>query len=152
LKPAQGGFGAIAAIMILVILAALAAAIVTVSSASQMSSAQDVLGARVLQLARAGTEWGLYRALQQNVCSSASWPSPDDGSLNVTVDCVARDYNDGETAPGTARGIRVFTVTATACNATVCPNPAAVTSPGYVERQLVASAWCDWNGSACTGP
>jgi MSHA biogenesis protein MshP len=149
----QAGLGAIAAIMILVILGGLSAAIVSLSTVQQIGSAQDVLSAQAWQVASAGTEGGLFRALQGGACDSQTWASADYPQFDVTVVCAATDYNDGETSPGTARVLRVFTVTATACNGGgACPDDAVSAGVGYVERQRVAVAYCDWNGAACTGP
>ncbi|HTY03728.1 MAG TPA: hypothetical protein VMC81_08365 [Rhodocyclaceae bacterium] len=153
----QGGFGTIAAIMILVILASLAAAIVSFSSGQQLASAQDVMATKAWQVASAGTEGGLYRALKGGTCDTQTWTSADDTQFRVTVVCTSsapNDYNDGETMPGTARKLRVFTVTATACNvaAGTCPDNGAAAGPGYVERQRIAVAYCEWDGTKCTGP
>lgn len=150
----QGGFGAIAAIMVLVILAALAAAIMTFSAGQQVGGAQDVLAARAWQVAGAGAEGGLYRALKNAACDIQTWTSPDDPQFHVTVACTMGVFNDGETVPGTPRVLRVFRVVATACNgaAATCPDNAMVTSPGYVERSRVAVAYCEWDGAACSGP
>lgn len=150
----QGGFGAIAAIMVLVILAALAAGIMTFSSGQQLRGAQDLLTARAWQVAGAGTEGGLYRALKNAACDTQTWTSADDPQFRVTVVCTMGVFNDGETVPGTPRVLRVFRVIATACNgaAATCPDNAMVTSPGYVERSRVAIAYCEWNGAACSGP
>lgn len=150
----QRGLGAIAAIMILVILATLAAGIVAISTSQQMASAQDVLAARAWQVASAGTEGGLFRALQNAACDTQTWASVDDPAFRVTVACAFNDYNDGETSPGSARRLRVFRVVATACNggAATCPDNAASGGAGYVERQRVAVAYCEWTGLACAGP
>lgn len=152
----QRGFGAVAAIIVLVILAALAAAITTLSTAQHLTSAQDLMATRALWAAHAGTEWGLHRALQSANCDgmAQSWTYPDDAELTVTVTCTQTTYNDGETEPGTVRTLRVFTVTATACSAATCPatDPGRIASASYVERQRVAVAYCEWDGSACTGP
>lgn len=150
----QTGFGAIAAIMILVILGALAAAIVSLSSGQQMASAQDVLSSRAWQVASAGTEGGMFRALQNAACGTVTWASPDHPGFKVTVNCAASDFNDGEVSAGVARVLRVFRIQATACNgsAAVCPDDAGSGSPGYVERQKVALAYCEWDGTACVGP
>lgn len=150
----QTGFGTIAAIMILVILGALSAAIVSLSTGQQVSSAQDVLSAQAWQVASAGAEGGLFRALQNANCAAQTWTSADYPSFKVTTDCSFRDYNDGETVPGTPRVLRVFRIEATACNGTAatCPDNAATGGVGYVERQKIAIAYCEWNGTACTGP
>ncbi len=154
MKRRQRGFGAIAAIMVLVILAALAAGIVAVSTAQQMASAQDVLAARAWQVASAGTEGGLFRALRNAACDTQTWTSADDPAFRVTVACSFGDFNDGEIVEGTARRLRVFRVVATACNgaAATCPDNAASGAAGYVERQRIALAYCDWTGLACAGP
>jgi MSHA biogenesis protein MshP len=150
----QTGLGAIAAIMILVILGGLSAAIVSLSTGQQMSSAQDVLSAQAWQVATAGTEGGLFRALQEGNCDTQNWVSADYPQFDVTVVCTANNYNDGETTPGMARVLRVFRIEATACNGSsgACPDNAASAGVGYVERQKVAIAYCEWNGAACTGP
>lgn len=150
----QGGLGAIAAIMILVILATLAAGIVAISTSQQMASAQDVLAARAWQVASAGTEGGLFRALQNATCDTQTWTSADDPAFRVTVVCTFGDFNDGETVAGTARRLRVFRLVATACNgaAATCPDNAVAGGAGYVERQRIALAYCEWTGLACAGP
>lgn len=150
----QRGIGVIAALMILVILAGLSAAIVSLSTGQHMASAQDVLASRAWQVASAGTEGGLFRALRNAACDTQTWTSADYPEFRVTVACAATNYNDGETVPGTARVLRVFRVIATACNgsAASCPDNAAAAGPGYVERQRVAVAYCEWNGAACVGP
>lgn len=158
----ERGFGVIAAIMILVILGALSAAIVSFSTGQQLSSAQDVLASRAWQVASAGTEGGLYRALQANTCDTQTWTSADDPEFKVTVICSAQTYNDGERLDGavppglTFRQLRVFRVEATACNggAAACPDDAASAGATYVERQRVAIAYCTLNlaGTACENP
>jgi MSHA biogenesis protein MshP len=150
----QRGFGAIMAIMILVILSALAAAIARFSSAQQIMSAQDVLGARAWAAAQAGTEWGLFQALQSNACNGPATTMNLDEGIMVSVLCASQDRNEGESVPGVAQQVRVFTITATACNGggAACPNAGAVGSVGYVERQRVVTAICPWDGVACLPP
>jgi MSHA biogenesis protein MshP len=155
MKRRQTGLGAIAAIMILVILGGLSAAIVSLSTGQQLSSAQDVLSAQAWQVASAGTEGGLFLALQNANCAATqTWTSTDYPTFRVTTNCSFRDFNDGETVPGTARLLRVFRIEATACNGSIatCPDNAATAGIGYVERQRIAIAYCEWNGAACTGP
>lgn len=156
---AQHGFGAIAAIVVLVILAALAAAIVSIGSSQQLTSAQDMLSARAWQAARAGNEWGLYRALQAGQAwngAACDWnmvadtPNTQSATLDltaatgmhVTVSCDSWLYNEGESSPGTAQTVRLYRITAVACPAAACPSTAGATvaSPGYVERTRVVLA------------
>ena len=146
----QRGFGAIAAIVVLVILAVLSAAIVSIGAGQQMGSAQDVLSARAWQAARAGNEWGLYKALSTatpadpwKTCSGLSQTInlTVDTGFNVTVFCDSWSYSEGETVPGTARSVRVFRIRAVACPTATCPDSsAAVAGAGYVERTRVVLA------------
>ncbi len=139
-RGAQRGFGAIAAIVVLVVLAVLAAAIVRFGSVAQNTAAQSVLAARALQAARAGTDWGLYQALKGSwtACSGASQTldlSAETG-FRVTVTCDSRAFNEGESAPGTPRTVRLYTIDAVACNAAAaCPDNAQASTRGYVERR-----------------
>jgi hypothetical protein len=107
-----------------------------------------------VQLARRG---GIDLAMTTGACAApppATWVSPDYPAFSVTVACTSTDFNDGETAPGTARVLRVFTITATACNGGPggCPNDPASAGIGYVERERVAVVACQSNGTVCTGP
>lgn len=114
----------------------------------------DMQAARALQVAGAGVEWGLHRALLDNSCATTSWTSPDYTDFLVTVVCSANTYNDGESSPGVAQQIRVFNVVATACNsgAAACPLTLPSHNSGYVERSRQAVAYCNWTGAACSGP
>ena len=139
------GFGAIAAIVVLVVLATLAAAIVRVGHAAQMGSAQDVLGARAWAAARAGTEWGLFQAFKGgwSACAGASQTLDlrSEAGVLVTVTCSSTVYNEGESAPGTAQTVRLYTINAVACNGTsACPDNARAVQPGYIERRRQVQA------------
>jgi MSHA biogenesis protein MshP len=147
----QAGLGAIAVILILLVLGSLSAAIVSFSSGEQLGSALDIQSVRAWQAASAGTEWGLARALQANDCSSGNWLHPDYPDMRVTVVCTSHDYTVGEAALDTPRKLRVFHITATACNGQSgsCPDAGSAAQPLYVERQRLAIAYCSWNGAAC---
>jgi MSHA biogenesis protein MshP len=130
------GIGTIAALVVLVILGALAAAIVVVSSSQQAGAALDLQGARTLQAARSGIDWGLYQALKGGSCAAATNIGPLDG-ISVTVGCTT-------VASGAAieQGLgTIYRIIATACqpaSAGACPG---VTSDAYyVERRLEAIA------------
>lgn len=136
----QAGFGAIAAIVVLVILAALAAAMTRFGSIQHMTSAQDVLAVRALAAARTGVEWGLYQALKATPSVCGNKDLMTDG-VTVSVSCaLSEEFREGESSPGVPNTIRLYTLTATACNmptaAGSCPNNDATTAPGYVERTL----------------
>lgn len=135
----QSGLGSIAVLVVLVALAALAAAIVRIGGTAQVTLAQDVLGARAWQAARAGTEWGLYQALKGgwSTCSNQSQTLDlrADTGMRVTVRCSSQVYNEGESSPGVPATLRLITLDAVACNSSTCPDDAMAVTPGYVERR-----------------
>lgn len=141
----QSGFGAIAAIVVLVILALLAAAVVSLSSTQQITSAQDVQSAKAWQAARAGNEWGLYRALKDGACAAISGKTLNltaDTGFYVTVSCASWSYKEGETVPGTDNPLTVYRIGAVACPvaAGCAANGAEVAGVGYIERTRVVLA------------
>ncbi|MDR2259934.1 MAG: hypothetical protein LBE06_03160 [Azoarcus sp.] len=140
MRRAQRGMGAVMAIAVLVILALLAGALVRFGSAQQLGAAQDVLLARAGAALRAGSEWGRYRALQQEgACGSGMQLDlrAETGFLAV-VDCGVRAFGEGEDAGGNPVIVRVFTITTLVCNsAGACPDDAMASSPAYIERQHV---------------
>jgi len=142
---AQGGMGAVAAIIVLVVLAALSAAVVRFGAVAQATNAQNIMSARASQAARAGTEWGLYQAFKGSWTSCGSTSQTLDltasTGFRVTVSCDSRSYYEGETAPGTPRSVRIFTIDAVACSgSTVCPDNTAAAGPNYVERRRQVQA------------
>ena len=137
----QRGFGAIIAIVILVIMATLAAGLVRLGTTQQATSTQDILSARAWQVARAGTEWGLYQALQFGNCSGATTLDLRAATgFSVTVTCTSKSFNEGEVTPGTTRAITTYSINAIACNSTACPDTASASTPGYVERERLVIA------------
>lgn len=152
----QRGFGAIAAIVILVILASLAAAIVSVGTSQHLTSAQDVMSAKAWQAARAGNEWGLYKALRGDTwtatagetCNTASRTAQmdlrADSGFNVSVYCDSWLYNEGEDPgpPVANRTVRIYRIRSVACPAASCPasDASSVAGVGYIERTRVVVA------------
>jgi MSHA biogenesis protein MshP len=137
---AQRGLGAVAAIVVLVVLAVIAAAVVRLSTSQQTGVAQQLQAARAAQAAQAGIEWGLYQALRNSSCGSSTLDLSADLGMRVSVSCSVFTYNEGESAEGVAQPRRVYTIDATACNSTACPDAARATGPHYVERRRVVSA------------
>lgn len=139
------GIGALAVIVVLVGLSGLAAAVVRLGQQGQSGASQDMQAQRAAAAARSGIEWGLYQAFKGTwtACSNASQTldlsATDASEMRVTVSCDMRSFNEGETAPGVPRVVKVYTVDAVACNsssaATACPDASRVASPAYVERR-----------------
>jgi MSHA biogenesis protein MshP len=142
-KPRQAGFGAMAAVFVLVILATLAAAVARLGWTQQTSFSQDLLSAKANQAARAGLEWGMYQALKGTwtSCSAASQTLDLRSEMDmwVTVTCDHDSFNESETSGGAAVPVKVYTVTAVACNGTAsCPDNTAAVTTYYVERKQQA--------------
>lgn len=126
----QRGFSIVAAIFLLVVLSALGAFMLTFSTVQHTTSAQDLQGSRAYQAARAGVEWGAYRALVNAACPFAATTLPPLagtlGTFTVTVQCQSTPYTEG-----TFNG-SVHTITSTA-------REGVVGSTNFVERQLQAT-------------
>lgn len=145
----QRGFSLITAIFLLVFLSALGAFMVTFTGLQQTTIQTDVLGVRAYYAARAGIDWALYRALDPDIepiqANFATCPADTltglGGSLapfTVTVTCVLTPLATDPPATEGNRAIRVYQITATACNQAPCPNGAP--TAGYVERRVVVTA------------
>lgn len=143
MKPAaqgQRGLGTVTIIVVLVLLSGMAAAIVRLNTAAQTTATQELLAARAAQAARAGLQWGLYQAFKGpwTACNGTSntLDLVSESGMRVTVSCSSTLYNEGESAPGTPRTVRVYTLDAVACNSSAsCPDNTMVARPGYVERR-----------------
>lgn len=139
------GFSLVTGIFLLVVMSALGAFMVIFTGLQQNTIQVDVLGVRAYYAARAGVNWAMYRALDPDNSIApgpavfAACPSGNiaigalGGSLapfSVQVDCtqfIATEAN---------RNIRVYAITATACNQATCPG---TPGNGYVERRVVVT-------------
>jgi MSHA biogenesis protein MshP len=136
------GFAFIAAVVLLVALATLGITVSRLSNTQQITAAEDAMQAYALQAARAGTEWGLYQALQSESCENSHTLSISgtNGGFNVTVQCNLSQPEEGIKSDGvTVRKINIYTISATACNSTNCPDDGKAVKPGYVERKRVVT-------------
>jgi len=129
----QHGFTLVSAIFLLVVLAALGGFIATVATTQHMGSALDISGARAFQAARAGTEWGLFRARGGACAASTDIGTIDTMTVTVACNAVATDEAGSATT--------IFTITSTACDPPAGPAcPGATDNPNYVERSLTVVA------------
>ena len=131
----QRGIGLATAVFLLLVIGALIVFLVNLSSLQHSAAALDVQGSRAYQAARAGIEWGVYRALRNNSCAgTASFTlSADLSDFTVTVACSDTPYTEVD-----ASTKHVYSIVATACNRPaggICPGSSG---PYYVERQLQA--------------
>lgn len=129
-KRYQRGVSIISAIFLLLLFAAIAAFMVSMTSTANITSSQDVVGARTYQAAQAGVEWGLYQ-LDPNG-GTATLPSCfANTTLNqvagYSVAVVCTPYPGAATSYAEAgRTIRIFEISAIAT--------ATGSSPVTVER------------------
>ena len=138
----QRGFSLPTAIFLLVILAMLGAFVVSVTGFQQKSSQLDLQGARALQAARAGVEWGAFQVLRgANVppgvpgCFAATnltFAGTSMSGFTTTVTCTRTTHSE------LTATVYMDQITAVACNQTPCPN-AAPTSADYIERQITTT-------------
>lgn len=87
----QRGLSLVAAIFIIVIIAMLSTFAVTVASATHETAGEQLLQDRARAAARAGLEWGIYRAKVQSNCPGPTPMQFSQGALRgyrVTVTCV----------------------------------------------------------------
>jgi MSHA biogenesis protein MshP len=140
----QRGFSLITAIFLVVVLAALGAYMVIFTGLQQATMQADVLGVRAYHAARAGAEWAMYQALDPDntiAPGATSFAACPTGTINtlggslspftVVVACTSSDHTEA------GRSLRVFAITATACNSGTCPSGSPPT--GYVERQIAVT-------------
>src|SRR5690349_5127612 len=66
---AQRGMSLVAAVFVMVAVATLTAFAVTTTRAARATNDLQLLSDRALAAARAGAEWGAFRALSQNSCA-----------------------------------------------------------------------------------
>jgi MSHA biogenesis protein MshP len=105
----QRGMSLVVAIFLIVIVALLAAFAVSAGTAANESANLRLLTDRALAAARAGTEWGAYRALVQNQCAASTVINLNQAALRgyrITVNCTRTNHVEGAT------NYSVFDVTA----------------------------------------
>jgi MSHA biogenesis protein MshP len=142
-KHRQRGVSIISAIFLLLLFAAIAAFMVSMTSTANITSAQDVQGARAYQAAQAGVEWGFYQLDPNGAnaslpgCPAVTMPAVVPG-FTVTVNCTV--YPNAAPAPNcvapsptaefcyqeAGRQVRIFTIVATAAVTGATVPPAAV--------------------------
>lgn len=146
------GFSLVTGIFLLIVLSALGAFMVIFTGLQQNTVQNDVLGVRAYYAARTGINWAMYRALDPDntiapgaavfaPCPAPASPATSSltglgGSLapfTVELSCSISPATEAN------REIRVYEITATACNQAACVVAPAVPPAGYVERRVVVT-------------
>ena len=92
------GFALVPALFLLVVLAALGLVAIRVGTGQQQTVTMGLMQMRALAAARAGVEWGAYRALNGNSCLASTSLSLTEAALNgfsVIVTCSATAFANG---------------------------------------------------------
>jgi len=97
----ERGMSLVVAIFLITVIASLAAFAVTVGTATRESENLQLQADRAMAAARAGVEWGAYRALVQASCPGTGSPTVVNlnqaalGGFRVTVTCTALSSGPG---------------------------------------------------------
>jgi len=124
----QRGASIISAIFMLLLFAALAAFMVSLTGTANVTSAQDVQGARAYHAAQAGLEVGLYNVLVAPGTGCTFPAPPAIEGFTITLSCTSY-------GPYTESGNTFYIYELTA----LARNNAPLGSPGFVEREVSAS-------------
>lgn len=99
MKSVQTGFTLLVAMFLLVVLALLGIYMINFSAVQHTTLVYGVQGARAMQAARAGLEWGVYESINNGNCSaSTTFSTSGAGSLdnfNIQVDCSPSTHIEG---------------------------------------------------------
>lgn len=97
----SNGFTLLAALFLLVVLALLSVYMINFSAVQHTTLVYGVQGARAMQAARAGLEWGIYESIENTNCAaSTAFNTAGAGSLdnfNIQVDCTLSTHIEGAT-------------------------------------------------------
>ena len=122
------GFALVPALFLMVVLGLLAVIAVRVGSGQQQAVTMGLLQARALAAARAGIDWGAYRALNGS-CAASTTLSLTEAALSgfsVVVTCASTGFTNGT---GTSHA---YVVVATA-------SEGSYGQPGFVRRVVSAT-------------
>lgn len=105
MKRIQTGFTLITALFLLVVVALLSVYMINFSSVQHSTLVYGVQGARAMQGARSGLEWGIYEVITNNnippICpGSTTFSTNGAGSLDaftIKVECQLSSHTEGST-------------------------------------------------------
>lgn len=133
----QCGFSLVTAIFLLAVLAVLMVNMVNLGVSQQATVVMGVQGARALQAARSGIEFGIFEALNNGNCPPPSptlvFGAADNGlaGFSVTIACTSSLHAESGSS------VRVYELEATATNGNYIRGGLA--NPDYVSRQIRAT-------------
>lgn len=109
------GFTLITAIFLLVVVAGLSVYMINLRSVQQITVVFGLQGARAMQAAKAGIEWGIYDSIVKGNCTTTSFNAPGFAlqSFTIDVNCSSTNHTEGVLPP-----ITVYRLTSTATTGT----------------------------------
>ena len=97
----DSGFTLITAIFLLVVVASLSVYILRLSAVQQSTLVYSVQGARAMQAARAGIEWGIYESIIKTNCTTANPVFNATGNaisgFDIKLECAPSTHIEGTT-------------------------------------------------------
>ena len=130
-RPCARGFALVPALFLVIVLGALALVAIRVGTGQQHAVTMGLLQARAMAAARAGVEWGAYRALNGS-CAASTTLDLTEAALNgyvVVVSCGSTTFANG------AATSHSYTINSTATSGTYG-------QPMYV-RRVFSSTFTD---------
>ena len=127
----QAGFSLVTAVFLLVAIAALVVYMTSIRVVQQTTLVYGVQGARAMQAARSGIEWGIQRAMVGGSCAASTSFTPPAASLsgfNLEVRCQSSTHTEGPVAAS----ITVYRLTAIA-------STGSYGTLDYVQRRIEAT-------------
>jgi MSHA biogenesis protein MshP len=91
----QAGFTLITALFLLVVVAGLSVYMITIRNVQQSTVVFAQQGARAMQAARAGIEWGIYQAMNTNPCNDTFFANGTAlSAYEITVECTTSEHTE----------------------------------------------------------
>ena len=128
------GFTLITAIFLLVVVSGLVVYITNIGVAQQTTVVYGLQGARAIQAARSGIEWGIYQSTVNGVCvGSTLVNSAAFAGFSVEVECASTTHTEGAAPAGTIVTYRLNAIASSG----------SYGSLDYVQRRLNATVSLD---------
>lgn len=98
LRTHETGFTLITALFLLIVVAGLSVYMITIRNVQQSTVVFAQQGARAMQAARAGIEWGIYEAMANGNCVASTSFTATGTALSaygITVECTSSAHDEG---------------------------------------------------------
>ena len=129
----QSGFTLVAAVFLLVVVAGLIVYVTNIRVVQQTTLLYGVQGARAMQAARSGIEWGIYESIVGGSCAASSnftLPDAELDDFNIEVQCASSVHTEGVTP------VTIYRLTAIA-------SAGVYGTLDYVQRRIQATVSID---------